>query len=201
MTPGPDAGRSAPDAAADRGRLVVLSGPSGVGKGTVIARIRERYPSLWVSISVTTRLPRPGEVDGVQYHFVTEDEFEALVADGAFLEHAAYAGNNYGTPREPVEERLGRGEPALIEVEVQGARQVRASMPEALLVFLAPPSWEELVRRLVGRGTEDQDSVTRRLEIAGDELSAEDEFDQVVINYDIGAAADRVVALTLNPLD
>jgi guanylate kinase len=201
VTPAPDAGRTAPQPAADRGRLVVLSGPSGVGKGTVIGRIRARYPQLWLSVSATTRQPRPGEVDGKEYHFVTEDEFAAMVARGEFLEHATYAGHSYGTPRQPVEEQLARGEHALLEVELHGARQVRASMPEALLIFLAPPSWVELERRLVSRGTEDADVVARRLAIARDELSHESEFDEVVVNADAQAAADRVVALTLNPLD
>lgn len=201
MTPAPDAGRPAPYPAADRGRLVVLSGPSGVGKGTVISRIRQRYPQLWLSVSVTTRWPRPGEVDGKEYHFVDEAEFAHMVARGEFLEHATYAGHHYGTPRQPVEERLARGEHALLEVELHGARQVRASMPEALLIFLAPPSWVELERRLVSRGTEEADVVARRLAIARDELSHESEFDQVVVNDDAQVAADRVVALTLNPQD
>ena len=179
----------------DGRRLTVLSGPSGVGKGSVIAVVRERHPHVWLSVSVTTRAPRPGEVDGVQYHFVDRAEFDRMAAAGELLEHATYAGNAYGTPRRPVEERLAAGVPALLEIELQGARQVRASMPDAQLVFLAPPSFEELARRLTGRGTEDPDVVRRRLDVARIELAAEDEFDVVVVNDDLEQAADRLVAL------
>ena len=179
----------------DARRLTVLSGPSGVGKGSVIAVVRERHPDVWLSVSVTTRAPRPGEVDGVQYHFVDRAEFDRMVQAGELLEHATYAGNSYGTPRRPVEERLAQGVPALLEIELQGARQVRASMPEAQLVFLAPPSFEELARRLTGRGTEDPEVVRRRLDVARIELAAEDEFDVVVVNDDLEQAADRLVAL------
>ena len=190
----------APEAAGPtgRGRLVVLSGPSGVGKGTVIAQIRANHPDVWLSISATTRRPRPGEREGEPYHFVTGEEFERLVEAGEFLEHARYAGHRYGTPRRPVEERLARRESALVEVELQGARQIRASMPESFLIFLAPPSWEELVRRLVGRGTEDISEVEKRLQIAKDELAAEAEFDARVVNDDVRSAAERVVALMIN---
>jgi guanylate kinase len=173
----------------------VLSGPSGVGKGSVIAAVRRRHPEVWLSVSVTTRAPRPGEVDGVQYHFVDAEEFARMVAEGELLEHAAYAGSAYGTPRRPVEERLAAGVPALLEIELQGARQVRAAMPEAQLVFLAPPSFDELARRLTGRGTEDPERVRRRLDLARIEMAAEDEFDVVVVNDDIELAADRLVAL------
>ncbi len=176
-------------------RLTVLSGPSGVGKGSVIAVVRERHPRVWLSVSVTTRAPRPGEVDGVQYHFVSQDEFDRMVAEGELLEHAVYAGHSYGTPRRPVEERLAKGVPALLEIELQGARQVRAAMPEAQLVFLAPPSFDELARRLTGRGTEDPERVRRRLDLARIEMAAEDEFDVVVVNDDLEKAADRLVAL------
>ncbi|HWG92884.1 MAG TPA: guanylate kinase [Mycobacteriales bacterium] len=177
------------------GRLTVLSGPSGVGKGSVIAVVRERHPHVWLSVSVTTRAPRPGEVDGVQYHFVDVPEFERMAAAGELLEHAWYAGNGYGTPRRAVEERLAAGVPALLEIELQGARQVRAAMPEAQLVFLAPPSFDELARRLTGRGTEDPERVRRRLDLARIEMAAEDEFDVVVVNDDLERAADRLVAL------
>jgi guanylate kinase len=175
-------------------RLTVLSGPSGVGKGTVIAVVRRRHPQVWLSVSATTRPPRPGEVDGVHYHFVDEAEFDRMVAAGELLEHARYAGNHYGTPRRPVEERLAAGVPALLEIELQGARQVRAAMPEAQLVFLAPPSFEELARRLRGRGTEDPERLRRRLDLARVELAAEQEFDVVIVNDDVEAAADRLVA-------
>ena len=183
----------------DARRLTVLSGPSGVGKGSVIAVVRERHPHVWLSVSVTTRAPRPGEVDGVQYHFLDQAEFDRMARDGELLEHAAYAGNSYGTPRRPVEERLAQRVPALLEIELQGARQVRASMPEAQLVFLAPPSFDELARRLTGRGTEDPDVVRKRLDVARIELAAEDEFDVVVVNDDLESAADRLLALMVAP--
>ena len=176
-------------------RLTVLSGPSGVGKGSLISVVRRRHPQVWLSVSVTTRAPRPGEVDGVEYHFVSPAEFERMVEAGELLEHASYAGNSYGTPRGPVEEKLAAGVPALLEIELQGARLVRTAMPDARLVFLAPPSFDELARRLTGRGTEDQERVRRRLDLARIEMAAEDEFDVVVINDDLEAAADRLVAL------
>jgi guanylate kinase len=176
-------------------RLTVLSGPSGVGKGSLIAVVRRRHPQVWLSVSVTTRAPRPGEVDGVEYHFVSAEEFDRMVAAGELLEHASYAGNSYGTPRRPVEEKLAAGVPALLEIELQGARLVRTAMPDARLVFLAPPSFDELARRLTGRGTEDPERVRRRLDLARIEMAAEDEFDVVVVNDDLEAAADRLVAL------
>ena len=154
---------------------------------------------MWLSVSVTTRPPRPGETEGVEYHFASDEEFDRLVADGELLEHAEYAGFRYGTPRAPVLSRLDAGTPALLEIDLQGARQVRERMPEALLVFLAPPSFEELARRLTGRGTEDQDRVRRRLDLARIELAAEDEFDVVVVNDSVESAAARVVALIESP--
>jgi len=177
------------------GRLTVLSGPSGVGKGSVVAALRRRYPQIWLSVSVTTRRPRPGERDGVEYHFVDQAEYDRMVAAGELLEHASYAGSSYGTPRRPVEERLAAGTPALLEIELQGARQVKAAMPEAHLVFMAPPNFDELARRLTGRGTEDATVVRRRLDLARAEIAAEDEFEAVVVNDDVEAAADRLVAL------
>lgn len=176
-------------------RLTVLSGPSGVGKGTVVAKVRELYPHVWVSVSCTTRAPRPGETDGVEYHFVTQERFARMVADGDLLEHAEFAGNRYGTPRAPVLERLARGVPALLEIELQGARQVRESLPEAFLVFLSPPSWDELERRLNGRGTEPPDVVHARLEQARVEMAAEGEFDVALVNEDVGHTAAELVAL------
>lgn len=177
-------------------RLVVLAGPTAVGKGTVAAEVRARYPDVWLSVSVTTRPPRPGEIEGVHYHFVTDEEFDRLVAADALLEWAVVHGSaRYGTPREPVCRALAEGHPALLEIDLNGARQIRSRMPDALLVFLAPPSWEELVRRLVGRGTEEPASRARRLATAREELAAEREFDVTIVNDQVGAAADRLVAL------
>lgn len=177
-------------------RLVVLAGPTAVGKGTVAAAVRERHPDVWISVSATTRPPRPGEVDGVHYWFVSEAEFDRLVAEDQMLEWAVVHGRHrYGTPRGPVEEALAAGRPSLLEIDLQGARQVRASMPDALFVFLKPPSWEELVRRLVGRGTESDEERTRRLETAVAELAAEPEFDVSIVNHEVHAAADELVAL------
>ena len=182
-----------------RSRLVVLAGPTAVGKGTVAAEIREHHPEVWISVSATTRPPRPGEEDGVHYWFVSEDEFSRLVAEGEMLEWAVvHHAARYGTPRRAVETMLEQGRPALLEIDLQGARQVRESMPGALFVFLKPPSWEELVRRLTGRGTESAAEQALRLETALEELAAEEEFDVTIVNREVHAAAEELVALMVD---
>lgn len=188
-------GSSAPDPT-PRSRLVVLAGPTAVGKGTVAACVRRTHPEIWISVSVTTRPPRPGEVDGVHYHFISDEAFDRLVADDGLLEWAVvHRAARYGTPRAPVEERLAAGTPALLEIDLQGARQVRARMPDALMCFLAPPSWHELERRLVGRGTEGPQERERRLTTARAELEAEREFDVSIVNTDVGTACEELVDL------
>jgi guanylate kinase len=179
--------------------LVVLSGPSGVGKSTVVKALRAEHPEVWLSVSATTRFPRPGETDGVHYRFVTREEFAELVDSGGLLEWAEFAGNLYGTPRQPVLDHLAAGRPVVLEIDLQGARQVRAVMPAAKLVFLAPPSWDELVRRLTGRGTEDAAVVEKRLAVARDELAAEPEFDVTLVNTSVPEVVGQLVALAVAP--
>jgi guanylate kinase len=179
-----------------RPRLTVVSGPTAVGKGTVVARLREEHPEVFVSVSATTRPARPGEVDGVHYLFVTDAEFDHLIESDALLEWAVVHGvHRYGTLREPVKGALADDREAILEIDLQGARQVRQACPDARFVFLAPPSMDELVRRLVGRGTESEEQRARRLGTARAELAAQAEFDHVIVNREIGQAVDELVAL------
>ena len=179
------------------GRLVVLAGPTAVGKGTVSAYIRENYPEIHLSVSATTRPPRPGEIDGVHYYFVSDEEFDRMIAASELLEWAVVHNSyRYGTPRPPIDEALDAGKRVLLEIDLQGARSVKAAIPNVVMVFLLPPTWEELVRRLTGRGTEDPADQARRLETARTELAAQDEFDYRVVNTDVGEAAREVVELT-----
>ena len=182
--------------ATTRSRLAVLAGPTAVGKGTIAADVRAHHPEIWISVSATTRSPRPREVHGVHYWFVSDDEFDRMVADDELLEWAVVHGAaRYGTPRAPVEQALAEGRPSLLEIDLQGARQVRERMPDALFVFLMPPSWDELVRRLVGRGTESEDERARRLQTAREELAAEAEFDVTIVNHEVHDAAEELVEL------
>jgi len=198
--PAPTPATDQPGARPTRSRLIVLAGPTAVGKGTVAAAVRETHPEVWISVSATTRAPRPGEEDGVHYWFVSDEEFDAMIARGELLEWAVVHGAaRYGTPRGPVDAALAAGRPAMLEIDLQGARQVRETMPEALFVFLKPPSWDELVRRLVGRGTETEAERERRLETARAELAAESEFDVTIVNHEVHAAADELVALMVGP--
>lgn len=177
-------------------RLVVLAGPTAVGKGTVAACVRQRHPEIWISVSATTRKPRPGEVDGLHYLFVSDAQFDDLIANDGLLEWAVvHKAARYGTPRGPVEEALAAGRKALLEIDLQGARQVRRRMPEAFLCFLAPPSFAELERRLVGRGTESPAERERRLGTARVELEAESEFDATIVNTDVHTACEELVDL------
>lgn len=187
---------AAQDAVPGRSRLIVLAGPTAVGKGTVAADVRRTHSEVWISVSATTRAPRPGEENGVHYWFVSDDDFDAMIEKGDLLEWAVvHRAARYGTPRGPVELALASGHPAMLEIDLQGARQVRKNMPEAVLVFLAPPSWDELVRRLVGRGTEDEAERERRLETARAELAAESEFDVTIVNHEVHDAAEQLVTL------
>jgi guanylate kinase len=182
------------------GRLFVITGPSGVGKGTLIQRLRRAVPGIDLSVSATTRAPREGERDGEHYHFMDPAEFDRRVAAGEFLEHADYASHRYGTLRSEVEPRLARGESVVLEIEVQGARQVRGTMPDAVLVFIAPPSREALRERLEGRGTDSPEQIASRLAVADEELAAHDEFEREIVNDDVDRAADELAALVRSTL-
>jgi len=182
-------------------RVFVITGPSGVGKGTLIRGLMERLPQLELSVSATTRPARPGEQHGVDYHFLTPAEFEQRIAQSDFVEHADYAGRRYGTLRSELDSRVRAGVPVVLEIEVQGARQVRAAMPEALQVFIAPPSLDALRTRLVGRGTDDPEEVERRLLVAEHELEAQPEFGHVVVNDRLEEALQRLTAIVAGELD
>ena len=172
--------------------MFVITGPSGVGKGTLIRALLERVPELTLSVSATTRPPRPGEQPGISYHFLTREEFDARVAAGDFVEHASYSGNSYGTLRSELERRLAAGTPVVLEIEVQGARQIRAAMPEAVAVFIAPPAREALRERLRGRGTDSPEQVSVRMQTADAELAAQSEFAHVIVNDDLQVAIDEL---------
>jgi guanylate kinase len=178
----PSPGASSP------GRLILVTGPSGVGKGTLVSRLMQRHPDLWLSVSATTRSPRAGEEEGRHYFFLSREAFERQVAAGGFLEWAEFAGNLYGTPRAAVQERLDAGRPVLLEIELEGARQVRRSFPDGFQVLLRPPSLQELERRIRGRGSDSEEAIRRRLARAREELQAEAEFDAVVVNDDLNLA-------------
>jgi guanylate kinase len=181
--------------------VFVITGPSGVGKGTLIRGLMERLGALELSVSATTRAPRPGEQDGVDYHFLPREEFDRRVGEGDFVEHADYAGRSYGTLRSELEERVRAGTPIVLEIEVQGARQVRASVPDAVQVFIAPPSLEELRTRLIGRGTDDPEGVERRLRVAAEELDAQPEFGHVVVNDRLQDALEQLTQIVAAELD
>ncbi len=183
------------DGPSQRGLVVVIAGPSGVGKGSVHRGVRDALPDSALSVSVTTRAPRPSEVDGVDYRFVDRATFEAMIDRGELLEWAEYAGQLYGTPRDPVRELVTAGQVVVLDIEVQGALQVKRHLPDALLVFLVPPSFEELEHRLRGRGTEDDEAIARRLRAARQEIDQQDAFDVVVVNDDLDRCVDEVIAL------
>lgn len=185
----------------ETGRLIVLTGPSGVGKGTLLRSLLQRHPELYFSISVTTRSPRPGEMDGKDYYFISRSDFEEMVKAEKFLEWAEYAGNYYGTPRLQVEEHIARGESVILEIELEGARKIGKTFPDALRIFILPPSLPELEQRIRRRGTDSEEAISRRLSRAGDELAAATEFDIQIINDDLENTIHRIEAalFTYNP--
>jgi guanylate kinase len=182
-------------------RVFVITGPSGVGKGTLIRGLLVRVPQLELSVSATTRAPRPGERDGIDYHFLTDEEFDRKVAAGAFVEHAAYSGRRYGTLRSELDRRTAAGAPVVLEIELQGARQVRRTLPDAVQVFILPPSPVALRERLVGRGTDAPEEIERRLAVAREELAAQDEFDHLVLNDRQEDALDTLELLVRRELE
>ncbi|PMB51991.1 guanylate kinase [Fischerella thermalis CCMEE 5201] len=176
------------------GKLIVLTGPSGVGKGTLMRSLLARHPELYYSVSATTRSPRPGEIDGKDYYFISRSKFEQLVAAGEFLEWAEFAGNYYGTPREPVINQICSGKLVLLEIELEGARQIRRSFPEALSIFILPPSFSELEKRIRTRGQDSEEAIARRLRRAQDEINAADEFDIQIVNDDFETTLKSIEA-------
>lgn len=178
-----------------KGMTFIIAGPSGVGKGSVIKKVFESGRKLYFSVSATTRAPRPGERDGVDYHFISYEQFQSWIAEGAFLEHAEFVGNCYGTPKRYVDEAMDRGEDVILDIEVQGAEQVHRLRPEAVRIFLAPPSWAELRRRLTGRGTESEEKVEKRLQRSREEFQVARDYDYLVVNDDLEQAAAEVLAI------
>jgi guanylate kinase len=178
-----------------RGRLFVISAPSGTGKSTIIRELIARRPELIFSVSATTRPPRGGEQEGVEYRFIAREVFDRMARHGAFLEYAEFVGNMYGTPKQPILEHLERGEDVILDIDVQGAEQVRRALPEAVLIFIAPPEFEELERRIRRRGAMDEETIRRRLERAEAELALAEGFDGVVVNDDVSRAADAIIAI------
>jgi len=181
-------------------KVFVITGPSGVGKGSLISRLRSQVPEIELSVSATTRTPRQGEAAGIDYHFLSPEDFERRVEEGEFLEHARYSGNRYGTLRSEVEGRLAAGHPVVLEIEVQGARQIRTTMPEAVQVFIAPPGIESLRQRLESRGTDEQSAIEARLKVAVEELAAQGEFPHQVVNDDLDRAAGELEAIVRGKL-
>lgn len=180
-----------------RGKTFIICGPSGVGKGTVVARLLASDPTLYFSVSATTRPPRPGEVDGKHYHFLSREQFRRWIDEDAFLEHAEFVGNLYGTPKLYVDKAMDQGRDVILDIEIQGAEQVHRKRPEVIRVYVAPPSWAELERRLIGRGTEDMEKVRRRLERGKEEFAVAREFDYFVINDTVDRAVEELRAILL----